>query len=110
MEKDELMTGGFDMAVPWFEILIIIIGIIFGYVRPGKEDKWALLKNGIIIGLILGIIFAILGLVLTPFIGVIGLGFGIAGGIGILISIIILTILFIIGVFIGDFLEGVMKK
>ena len=27
------------------EILIIIIGIIYGYMKPGKEDRSALLKK-----------------------------------------------------------------
>jgi hypothetical protein len=92
----------------WFELLIIVIGIIFGYVRPGKENKWILLKNGIIIGIILGIIFALLALVLAPVIGVFSLLVGL-GGIAIFIEIIILTVLFIIGTFVGDFIEGALK-
>jgi hypothetical protein len=95
------------MAVPVFEILILVIGIIFGYMRPGKEDKWSLLKNGIIIGIVLGIIFGIIAAFLIP--GGIGLAVGILGAIGIFIEIIILVIIFIIGVFIGDWLEG-MKR
>ncbi len=95
------------MAVPVFEILILIIGIIYGYVRPGKEDKWGLLKTGIIIGIILGVIFGLIAAILAP--GGIGLVIGFLGAIGIFIGIIFLVILFIIGVFIGDWLEG-MKK
>ena len=43
-------------------ILIIIIGIIYGYMKPGKEDRSALLKKGVVIGIILGAITIVLGL------------------------------------------------
>ena len=42
------------------EILIIIIGIIYGYMKPGKEDRSALLKKGVLIGIILGAIMVAL--------------------------------------------------
>ncbi len=45
------------------EILIIIIGIIYGYMKPGKEDRFALLKKGVVIGIILGAIMVVLGLI-----------------------------------------------
>jgi len=44
------------------EILIIIIGIIYGYMKPGKEDRSALLKRGVIIGIILGAINGSIGI------------------------------------------------
>jgi len=43
-------------------ILIIIIGIIYGYMKPGKEDRSAILKKGVVIGIILGAITIVLGL------------------------------------------------
>jgi hypothetical protein len=83
------------------EILIIIIGIIYGYMKPGKEDRSALLKKGVVIGIILGAIMVVLGLI-----G--GGGFlllGTLAGVGVFIEVIILAILFIIGTYIGDMLE-----
>ena len=45
------------------EILMIIIGIIYGYMKPGKEDRSSILKKGVIIGIILGVIMVVLGLI-----------------------------------------------
>jgi hypothetical protein len=84
-----------------FEILIVIIGIIYGYMRPGKEDRSALFKKGIVIGIILGAIMVMLGLF-----G--GRGFLLLGGLvgaAVFIEVIILAVLFIIGTYIGDMLE-----
>jgi hypothetical protein len=88
-------------------ILILIIGIAFGFLRRGKDDKWELLKQGAIIGIVLGIIFGLISLFLAP--GSIALGTGLVGGISIFIGIVILVIIFVVGVFIGD-LEGILRK
>ena len=86
-------------------ILIIIIGIIYGYMKPGKEDSSALLKKGVVIGIILGAIMVVLGL------SVGGRGYLLLGslsgaiGVFVFIEVIILTILFILGTYIGDMLE-----
>jgi predicted permease len=87
-----------------FEILAFIIGLIYGYVKPGKEKRWELLKKGILYGIILGIIFGFIGL----FIG--GLIYSAATAIGMFITVIILVVIFIIGTFIGDILEVAIKK
>ena len=84
-----------------FEILIVIIGIIYGYIRPGKEDRSALLKKGIVIGIILGAIMVILGLFGGR--GILLLGSLV--GAAVFIEVIILAVLFIIGTYIGDMLE-----
>ncbi len=87
------------------EFLVGIAGLIYGYVKPGKEDKMALLKKGSMIGLALGVIFSLLGL----FIGA-WLLFVVGTFVGVLIAVIYLTIIFIIGTFIGDWLEIKLKK
>jgi hypothetical protein len=92
----------------WFELLILIIGIAYGFFKKGKQDLWGLLKEGAIIGVILGIIFGLIATFLAP--QGFGLAIGIIGAIGIIIGIIILVIIFIVGVFIGDFIEGAVKK
>ena len=83
------------------EILIVIIGIIYGYMKPGKENRSALLKRGIVIGIILGAIMVGLGLLLGRTILLLG---GIVG-VYLFIEVIILAVLFIIGTYIGDMLE-----
>lgn len=83
------------------QILIIIIGIIYGYMKPGKEDRSALLKKGVVIGIILGAIMVVLGLMggggLLLFGGLVGMY--------LLFEVIILAVLFIIGTYLGDMLE-----
>lgn len=83
------------------QILIVIIGIIYGYMKPGKEDRSALLKRGVVIGIILGAIMVGLGLLLGRTILLLG---GIVG-VYLFIEVIILAVLFIIGTYIGDMLE-----
>ncbi len=83
------------------EILIIIIGIIYGYMKPGKEDRSALLKKGVVIGIILGGIMVLLGLIGGG--GILLLG-SLVGAV-VFIEVIILAVLFIIGTYIGDMLE-----
>lgn len=89
------------------EFAAVIIGIIYGYIKPGKEDRRALLKKGIIIGIILALILTVLGLLfsgaklflLTSVIGVV-----------MFIEVLIMVILFIVGTLIGDWLEEKTKK
>ncbi|MFZ3167207.1 MAG: hypothetical protein WA130_06295 [Candidatus Methanoperedens sp.] len=83
------------------QILIIIIGIIYGYMKPGKEDRSALLKRGVVIGIILGAIMVVLGLLGGGAI----LLLGSLAGVYLFIEVIILAVLFIIGTYIGDMLE-----
>jgi len=87
-----------------FEILAFIVGLVYGYVKPGKEKRWELFKKGIVYGIILGIIFGIMGF----FVG--GLFLFAVSAIGIFIEVIFLVIIFIAGTFIGDLLEVAIKK
>ncbi|HEY6585822.1 MAG TPA: hypothetical protein VIY97_01510 [Candidatus Methanoperedens sp.] len=83
------------------EILIVIIGIIYGYMKPGKENRSTLLKRGVVIGIILGAIMVVLGLLGGRTMLLLG---GLAGAY-VFIEVIILAVLFIIGTYIGDMLE-----
>jgi hypothetical protein len=87
------------------DVLAIVVGAIYGYVKPGKEQKAELLKKGAKFGIILGVILSLLNLVLGG-----GIILASATIIGTLIGIVYLTIMFIIGTFIGDFLEEKIKK
>ena len=80
-----------------FEILAFSIGLIYGYVKPGK-------KRRIIYGIILGIIFGFIGL----FIG--GLIYSEATAIGMFITVLILVLIFILGTSIGDISKVAIKK
>ena len=85
------------------EILAFIIGLVYGYVKPGKENRWELLKRGIVYGIILGLIFGFFGLLMG------GLVLSVGTAIRTFIKMIVLTIIFIAGTFFGDLLETVVK-
>lgn len=89
------------------EIATIVIGALYGYLKPGKEDRKALFKKGLMIGVILALIFVGLGMV---FAGTkLLLYSGVVGAV-MFIEVIILAVLFIIGTFIGDWLEEKTKS
>ncbi len=83
------------------EVLTIAIGAIYGYLKPGKEDRTALLKKGVLIGIVLGLVFTGLGMLVNVRFLLLS---GVVGFL-IFIEVIILAVLFIIGTFIGDWLE-----
>ncbi|MDD1709993.1 MAG: hypothetical protein LUQ37_03685 [Methanoregulaceae archaeon] len=87
----------------WFELVALIMGIAFGYLRSGKEDLVTLIKQGLYIGIGIGIILAILSIVTYD-----GMSSssGVVGAIDVSVRVIILAIVFIIGVMIGDLLES----
>lgn len=88
------------------EILTIVIGIIYGYLKPGKEDRMVLLKKGVYIGIILGLIFTGLGMLIN----VKFLLLSSIVGFVIFVEIIIIVLLFIVGTFIGDMIEEKIKS
>ncbi|MBU4076184.1 MAG: hypothetical protein KKI06_05705 [Euryarchaeota archaeon] len=87
------------------ETLTIASGAIYGYLKPGKEDRTALLKKGVLIGIILGLVFTGLGMLVNiKFL----LPSSVVGFL-IFIEVIILAVLFVLGTFIGDWLEEKSK-
>ena len=83
------------------EALTIAIGAIYGYLKPGKENRMELLKKGVLIGIILG-------LVLTGFGMLVNIKFLLLSsivGLFMFVEVVILAVLFILGTFIGDWLE-----
>ena len=94
------------------ELLIIVVGVIYGYLKPGKEDRVALLKNGLIIGIVLGLVVVVFGMLVDSNVL---LHSGVAVMVGLVgmfvfILAVILAVLFIIGTFIGDWLEEKSKS
>jgi cytochrome c biogenesis protein CcdA len=91
----------------WFELLALIIGVTFGYIRRGKEDQVVLIKQGLVIGVIIGFILGILS-IFTP--SGMSIRAGIEGAVGITVRAIILALIFVIGVMIGDYFEMLKKN
>lgn len=89
------------MAVPW-GLVTFLIGIAYGWLSPGKEDKSRLFMRGLLWGLGIAIVLALLGF----FVGVDPLGLGGNGLIANIIAVVVLTLAFIVGVWLGDLLPG----
>lgn len=87
------------------EALTIATGAIYGYLKPGKEDRTALLKKGVLIGIILGLVFTGLGMLVN----IKFLLLSSVVGFLMFIEVVIIAVLFILGTFIGDWLEEKMK-
>ncbi|MCX9011374.1 MAG: hypothetical protein OIN66_09660 [Candidatus Methanoperedens sp.] len=83
------------------EVITIAAGAVYGYLKPGKEDRTALFKKGVLIGVILGLILAGLGLLVNIKFLLVSSVVGMV----VFVEVMILAILFIIGTFIGDWLE-----
>ena len=86
----------------WFELLVLVVGIGFGFLRSGKEDLGTLIKQGLFIGIVLGLTLGVLS-IFSP--GGMSMGTGAEGAVGVAVKVIILAIIFIIGVMIGDLPE-----
>jgi len=91
----------------YIAVLLLVLGIIYGYTRPGKENRGAILKKALVIGLVVGVIVGLAIAFLAPGTSLIGATLG--ATIGILIVVIALTIFFIVGTVIGDWLEARKK-
>jgi cation transporter-like permease len=91
------------MAVPW-GLLTFVIGILYGALKRGRQDKSSLFMQGLVIGIVLAIVLVVIG-VLT---GAPALGFG--GALGIIVAAIVLSLLFVVGVWIGDLISGARRQ
>lgn len=82
-------------------LLALVIGVLYGWLKPGNQDKSQILVRGLVIGLIVGLVFALLGVAVNSNPVYFGSGF-----LGIVLGVIIITLLFILGVWLGDLIEG----
>lgn len=87
------------MAVPWGWV-VFFVGIAYGYMKKGRQDKTAIFKTGAIWGLIAAVVISVVGYVAD--VNPLGIG---AGTLALFIGFIIWTLLFVLGVFVGDWLE-----
>jgi len=91
----------------WLELVVFLIGILYGYFYPYGRAGMALLWQTIVIGIILAIILVVIGILVSPSLLLIGgLTFVAAALVNIILEVIILVILFIVGSFIGGWLRG----
>ncbi len=81
--------------------LVFLVGILYGWMTPGRQDKTRLFMNGLWIGLVLAIVLALLGVLLSA--PAVPLGVNV---VGVVLSVLLLTVLFIVGAWLGDLIEG----
>jgi general stress protein CsbA len=87
-------------------VLMLVLGIVYGYTRPGKEDRVAILKKALLIGLVIGVV---IGFIIALVLRVSLIGATIGATIGAVIIIVVFAVFFIIGTMIGDWMEARKK-
>ena len=81
-------------------LLVLLVGGLYGFLTPGRENKTRLFVNGVLIGIAIALLLALLG----GWSGSAPLGLG-SGSFGIILDAIVLSLVFVIGVFIGDWAD-----
>jgi len=86
-------------------VLALLIGFLYGWLKPGHQDKSQILVRGLIFGLIVGLVLAVLGYAIHSNPVYVG-----SGILGIVLGVVIITLLFVVGVWVGDLVEGRPKR
>lgn len=84
-------------------LLAFVVGLLYGWLSPGRQDKGRMLMTGLLYGIVIGVILGLIGWAVGS--NPLFLGAG-AGILGIIVTVVILTVLFVVGVWLGDLLEG----
>ena len=88
-----------------YAILVLLMGVVFGFIRRGKEERRKVLEV-LVISVFLGLTSA----TALSYLVLDGVGLGeLVGIFGISIAAIIYAIVFIFGTYIGDVLEKFRK-
>lgn len=88
----------------WLELLTLALGVAYGYMNPGKEDRMKIMKKGLLIGVILGAVFGAIGFFVK------GIVLFAGSLIAWVIGMAIMTVIFILGTVVGDWAEVKFKK
>ena len=86
-------------------LLVFLVGLLYGWMTPGRQDKGRLLWNGFLMGIVAALVAALLGAA----IGVPPLPLG-AGIMGVVLIVLILTVVFVVGAWLGDLVEGTVHR
>lgn len=82
-------------------LIVFLVGILYGWLTPGTQDKGRLFLNGLLIGVVLAIVLALFGAAINA--APLPLGTGV---LGIILDVLVLTLIFILGAWLGDLIEG----
>ena len=86
-------------------LVAFVIGLLYGWVKPGHQDKSQLLVRGLVIGLVVGLVLALFGVA----VGSNPVYFG-SGFLAIVLGVVVITLLFVLGVWLGDLIEGKPRR
>jgi uncharacterized membrane protein YadS len=86
-------------------LLALVVGVLYGWLKPGVQDKSDILVRGLVIGLVVGLAIALLGYAVGS--NPVGVGSGFAG---VFLSVLIITVLFVLGTWLGDLIEGKPRR
>jgi len=104
--EDMQFHGLHVFVFPNFAVVAFVMGIIYGLLYPGKENRLRLLKKAVGLGIILGIIVGLLSAIFLPgLLGILAIG---ASIFAFVIFILYFAIFFIIGTFDGDLIRGLL--
>ena len=83
--------------------LVFLIGLAYGWMSPGRQDKSRLFMRGLLWGVVIAIVLALIGFFFgsNPVTGGPNTGF-----FDVVWTSIVLSLAFILGVWIGDMIEG----
>ena len=85
-------------------LLVFLVGLLYGALKRGRQDKSSLFMQGLVIGIVLAIVLVVIGVVT----GAPALGF--TGAFGIVVTAVILSLLFVLGVWVGDLITGARRQ
>lgn len=80
--------------------LVFLVGLLYGWLTPGKQDKGRIFRDGLLIGAVMALVLALLGAAIHA--APLPLG---AGVLGVILGVVALTLIFILGTWLGDLVE-----
>ena len=91
----------FNLAVVSF-----VLGVVYGLLHPGKENRLGMIKKAMGIGILLGIIFGLtLAFFLPGFLGVLVIGVSV---VGFIVFVLMIALPFVVGTIVGDIIEALI--
>ncbi|WP_456370516.1 hypothetical protein [Geoglobus sp.] len=94
--------------------IVFLLGMVYGFVNTGKEDRLGLIRKSLIIGFVFGLLVALAFFIFTipaalvlPVLPLLG---GIAGVLVGMFAALYFGVVFAVGTIVGDILESLIKR
>ncbi len=94
------------MPFPNLAVISFVLGVVYGLLHPGKENRFGMIRKAIGIGILIGIVFGlIVALFLPGFLGFLFLGVSV---LSFVIFVLLIAIPFVLGTIVGDIIEALL--